>query len=70
MRKWQVGPAGLPTFDGAQWIPASQEQVDAVVRCAEEVGPRRDDNTTVASVLDVEGSGGAQPAEALAAQVS
>jgi pimeloyl-ACP methyl ester carboxylesterase len=48
------GRLGCPTFDTAQWIPAGQEQVDGVARCAQEVGPRRDDYTTVGSVLDVE----------------
>jgi len=48
------GRLGCPTFDTAQWIPAGREQVDAVARCAQEVGPRRDDYTTVGSVLDVE----------------
>jgi pimeloyl-ACP methyl ester carboxylesterase len=48
------GRLGCPAFDIAQWIPAGQEQVDAVARCAEEVGPRRDDYTTAGSVLDVE----------------
>jgi pimeloyl-ACP methyl ester carboxylesterase len=48
------GRLGCPTADTAQWIPAGQEQVEAVARCAQEVGPRRDDYTTVGSVLDVE----------------
>jgi pimeloyl-ACP methyl ester carboxylesterase len=48
------GRLGCPTIDTAQWIPAGQEQVDAVARCAQEVGPRRDDYTTIGSVLDVE----------------
>jgi pimeloyl-ACP methyl ester carboxylesterase len=48
------GRLGCPTLDTAQWIPAGQEQVQAVARCAREVGPRRDDYTTVGSVLDVE----------------
>jgi pimeloyl-ACP methyl ester carboxylesterase len=48
------GRLGCPTLDTAQWIPAGQEQVDAVARCAQEVGRRRDDYTTVGSVLDIE----------------
>jgi pimeloyl-ACP methyl ester carboxylesterase len=48
------GRLGCPTFDTAQWIADGQEQVDAVARCAQEVGPQRDDYTTVGSVLDVE----------------
>jgi pimeloyl-ACP methyl ester carboxylesterase len=48
------GRLGCPTADTAQWRPAGQEQVDANARCAREVGPRRDDYTTVGSVLDVE----------------
>ena len=48
------GRLGCPTIDTAQWIPDGQEQVDAAGRCAQEVGPRRDDYTTVGSVLDVE----------------
>jgi pimeloyl-ACP methyl ester carboxylesterase len=48
------GRLGCPTADTAQWIPAGQEQVEEVARCAQEVGPRRDDYTTVGSVLDVE----------------
>jgi pimeloyl-ACP methyl ester carboxylesterase len=48
------GRLGCPAFDTAQWYPAGQEQVDAVTRCAQEVGRRRDDYTTVGSVLDVE----------------
>jgi pimeloyl-ACP methyl ester carboxylesterase len=48
------GRLGCPALDTAQWIPAGQQQVDAVARCAREVGPRRDDYTTVGSVLDVE----------------
>jgi pimeloyl-ACP methyl ester carboxylesterase len=48
------GRLGCATEDTAQWIPAGQEQVEAVARCAQEVGPRRDDYTTVGSVLDVE----------------
>jgi pimeloyl-ACP methyl ester carboxylesterase len=48
------GRLGCPAFDAAQWIPAGQEQVDAVASCAHEIGSRRDDYTTVGSVLDVE----------------
>jgi pimeloyl-ACP methyl ester carboxylesterase len=48
------GRLGCPTLDTAQWIADGLEQVDAVARCALEVGPRRDDYTTVGSVLDVE----------------
>jgi pimeloyl-ACP methyl ester carboxylesterase len=48
------GRLGCPRIDTAQWIPDGQEQVDAVARCAQEVGPRRNDYTTVGSVLDVE----------------
>jgi pimeloyl-ACP methyl ester carboxylesterase len=48
------GRLGCPTLDTAPWIAAGQEQVERVARCAQEVGPRRHDYTTVASVLDVE----------------
>jgi pimeloyl-ACP methyl ester carboxylesterase len=48
------GRLGCPTLDTAQWRADGQEQVDSVARCAQEVGPRRDDYTTVGSVLDVE----------------
>jgi pimeloyl-ACP methyl ester carboxylesterase len=48
------GRLGCPTLDTAQWRPAGQEQVEATARCAQEVGPPRDDYTTVGSVLDVE----------------
>jgi pimeloyl-ACP methyl ester carboxylesterase len=48
------GRLGCPAIDTAQWVPAGEEQVDAVARCARQVGPRRDDYTTVGSVLDVE----------------
>jgi pimeloyl-ACP methyl ester carboxylesterase len=48
------GRLGCPTLDTAEWRAAGQEQVDAVARCGQEVGPRRDDYTTVGSVLDVE----------------
>ena len=47
------GRLGCPTLDTAQRA-CGQEQVDANARCAQEVGPRRDDYTTVASVLDIE----------------
>src|SRR6266508_4078666 len=43
-----------PAVDSAQWRPDGQEQVDLVARCAREIGERRNDYTTVASVLDVE----------------
>jgi pimeloyl-ACP methyl ester carboxylesterase len=48
------GRLGCPTVDTAQWNPSGEEQVDAVARCAQEIGRRRNDYTTVASVLDVE----------------
>lgn len=48
------GRLGCAALDTAQWIADGQEQVDVVARCAQEVGPRRDDYTTVGSVLDVE----------------
>jgi pimeloyl-ACP methyl ester carboxylesterase len=48
------GRLSCPTLESAPWIPDGQEQVDAAARCAREVGRRRDDYTTVASVLDVE----------------
>jgi pimeloyl-ACP methyl ester carboxylesterase len=48
------GRLGCPAIDTARWIPAGQEQVDGVARCAREVGARRDDYSTVGSVLDVE----------------
>jgi pimeloyl-ACP methyl ester carboxylesterase len=48
------GRLGCPTLDTAQWIAAGQEQVEVNARCAREVGPRRDDYTTVGSVLDIE----------------
>ncbi|HET6919484.1 MAG TPA: alpha/beta fold hydrolase [Jiangellaceae bacterium] len=48
------GRLGCPALDTAQWIADGQEQLDVVGRCAEEVGARRDDYTTVGSVLDVE----------------
>ncbi|HET6752351.1 MAG TPA: alpha/beta fold hydrolase [Jiangellaceae bacterium] len=48
------GRLGCPTLDTAEWRAAGQEQVDAVARCAQEVGAARDDYTTVGSVLDVE----------------
>jgi pimeloyl-ACP methyl ester carboxylesterase len=48
------GRLGCPTIDNAEWIPDGQDQVDGVARCAHEIGPRRNDYTTVGSVLDVE----------------
>src|SRR5262249_1112873 len=48
------GRLGCPGLDTAPWVPAGQQQVDTVGRCGQEVGPRRDDYTTVGSVLDVE----------------
>jgi pimeloyl-ACP methyl ester carboxylesterase len=48
------GRLGCPTLDTAQWRPDGQAQVDANASCAQEVGPQRDDYTTVSSVLDVE----------------
>jgi pimeloyl-ACP methyl ester carboxylesterase len=48
------GRLGCLSLDTAQWVPAGQDQVDTVARCAQEIGRRRDDYTTVASVLDVE----------------
>jgi pimeloyl-ACP methyl ester carboxylesterase len=48
------GRLGCPTLDTAQWRPDGQAQVEANASCAQEVGPRRDDYTTVGSVLDVE----------------
>jgi pimeloyl-ACP methyl ester carboxylesterase len=48
------GRLGCPTLDTAQWRPDGQAQVDANASCAQEVGPQRDDYTTVGSVLDVE----------------
>jgi pimeloyl-ACP methyl ester carboxylesterase len=48
------GRLGCPAFDTAPWIPAGREQVALVGRCGQEVGPRRDDYTTVGSVLDIE----------------
>jgi pimeloyl-ACP methyl ester carboxylesterase len=43
-----------PAVDSAQWRPDGQAQVDLVARCAQEIGGRRNDFTTVASVLDIE----------------
>jgi len=48
------GRLGCPALDNAQWRADGQQQVDANGDCAREVGPRRDDYTTVGSVLDVE----------------
>ena len=48
------GRLGCATLDTAQWRPDGQAQVDANASCAQEVGPQRDDYTTVGSVLDVE----------------
>jgi pimeloyl-ACP methyl ester carboxylesterase len=48
------GRLGCPTLDTAPWRPDGQAQVDANASCAREVGPQRDDYTTVGSVLDVE----------------
>jgi pimeloyl-ACP methyl ester carboxylesterase len=48
------GRLGCPTLGTAQWVAAGREQVEATARCAQEVGPRRDDYTTVGSVLDIE----------------
>ena len=48
------GRLSCPAVDSAQWQPDGQEQVDLVARCAQEIGDRRNDYTTVASVLDVE----------------
>jgi pimeloyl-ACP methyl ester carboxylesterase len=48
------GRLGCPTLDTAQWRADGQEQVEANGRCGREVGARRDDYTTVGSVLDVE----------------
>jgi len=48
------GRLSCPAVDSAQWRPDGQEQVDLVARCAQEIGDRRNDYTTVASVLDVE----------------
>ncbi len=48
------GRLGCPAFDTLTWNPVGQAQVEAVARCAREVGPWRDDYTTVGSVLDVE----------------
>jgi pimeloyl-ACP methyl ester carboxylesterase len=48
------GRLGCPAIDNAPWQPDGQMQVDLVARCAQEIGERRNDYTTVASVLDVE----------------
>jgi pimeloyl-ACP methyl ester carboxylesterase len=48
------GRLGCPAIDTLPWMPAGQEQVDAMGRCGQQVGAQRDDYTTVGSVLDVE----------------
>ena len=48
------GRLSCPAVESAQWQPDGQEQVDLVARYAQEIGDRRNDYTTVASVLDVE----------------
>ncbi len=48
------GRLSCPAVDSAQWRPDGQAQVDLVARCAQEIGERRNDYTTVASVLDIE----------------
>jgi pimeloyl-ACP methyl ester carboxylesterase len=48
------GRLSCPAVDNAPWKPDGQDQVDLVARCAQEIGDRRNDYTTVASVLDVE----------------
>src|SRR6185312_5779067 len=48
------GRLSCPAVDNAAWIPDGQQQVDLVAQCAAEIGLRRNDYTTVASVLDVE----------------
>jgi pimeloyl-ACP methyl ester carboxylesterase len=48
------GRLGCPTLDTARWRADGQQQVDVNGRCGREVGPARDDYTTVGSVLDVE----------------
>ena len=48
------GRLGCPTLDTAQWRADGQQQVDVNGSCGREVGARRDDYTTVGSVLDVE----------------
>jgi pimeloyl-ACP methyl ester carboxylesterase len=48
------GRLGCPAIDSAPWQPDGQMQVDLIARCAQEIGERRNDYTTVASVLDVE----------------
>ena len=48
------GRLSCPAVDSALWQPDGQEQVDLVARCAQQIGDRRNDYTTVASVLDVE----------------
>ena len=48
------GRLSCPAVDSLQWRPDGQEQVDLVADCAREIGERRNDYTTVASVLDIE----------------
>jgi pimeloyl-ACP methyl ester carboxylesterase len=48
------GRLGCPALDTAQWRADGQQQVDENGDCGRQVGPRRDDYTTVGSVLDVE----------------
>ncbi|HEY1367978.1 MAG TPA: alpha/beta hydrolase [Gaiellaceae bacterium] len=48
------GRLSCPAVDGLPWQPDGQAQVDVAARCAEEIGERRNDYSTVASVLDVE----------------
>jgi pimeloyl-ACP methyl ester carboxylesterase len=48
------GRLSCPSVGSLQWRPDGQEQVDLVARCAQEIGERRNDYTTVASVLDIE----------------
>ena len=48
------GRLGCPILDAAQWRADGHEQVEANGRCGREVGAKRDDYTTVGSVLDVE----------------
>ncbi|MGH8834142.1 MAG: alpha/beta fold hydrolase [Actinomycetes bacterium] len=48
------GRLGCPALDTAHWRADGQQQVDENGDCGRQVGPRRDDYTTVGSVLDVE----------------
>jgi pimeloyl-ACP methyl ester carboxylesterase len=48
------GRLGCPALDTAQWRADGQQQVDENGDCGQQVGSRRDDYTTVGSVLDVE----------------